>query len=89
MCFLGFSNENTSLKKIVVFCCPALYYEDDFGGCTWTLLPPKVVCIRHEAQADEEIVAWVKQHTNLIAHLPLSTFPDFIFLLLLYIHPAY
>jgi len=24
---LGFSNENTSLKKIVVFCCPALYHE--------------------------------------------------------------
>jgi len=55
------------------------YYEDNFGGCTWTLLPLKVVCIRHEAQADEEIVAWVKQHTNLIAHLPLSTFPDFHF----------
>ena len=63
------------------------YYEDNFGGCTWTLLPPKVVCIRHEAQADEEIVTWVKQHTNLIAHPPLSTFPDFHFSTFI-VHPS-
>ena len=60
------------------------YYEDISGGCTWALLPPKVVFIRHETQADEEIVAWVKQHTNLIACPPLS-----VFLRLLYIPSAY
>ena len=48
------------------------YYEDDFGGCTWALLPPKVVLTRHVTLDLQNMVELVKFVRRLGETSPLS-----------------